>query len=55
LNTIKLKKILDKSIKAGIRSVTVFVGAHDILYIKIAKIANSGREGIRKSIWKLLN
>jgi len=45
LNTIKLKKILDKSIKAGIRSVTVFVGAHDILYIKIAKLQTVEERG----------
>jgi len=39
-------------------SVSVFVGAHNVLYMKLAGIANimegKGSE-IRKSIWGLLN
>jgi len=40
-NTIALKKVLDKSTKAGVTSVSVFVGAYEILYMKFVGMANN--------------
>jgi len=39
-NTIALKKVLDKSTKAGVWSGSVFVGAYEILYMKFVGMAN---------------
>jgi hypothetical protein len=36
-----LKKVLDKSTKAGVTSVSVFVGAYEILYMKFVEMANN--------------
>jgi len=40
-NTIALKKVLDKSTKAGVTSGSVFVGAYEILYMKLVGMANN--------------
>jgi hypothetical protein len=36
-------KILDKSIKVGVTSPSVFVGARNVLYMKLVKMATNGR------------
>jgi hypothetical protein len=35
-------KILDKSIKVRVTSLSVFVGAHNILYMKLEEMATNG-------------
>jgi hypothetical protein len=41
-------KILDKSMNVGVTSPSVFVGAHNVLYMKVAGMANEEWQTVKR-------